>query len=167
MPVRLLILLLIVPVAACTRPGGPLPSLAPRPGETIDPRIPVETAEPATTADPALVARLEAQVTQARAGHAAFLEAAALAERRVAVAGAPQSESWVAAQQAISAAVAARRPTTLALGDIDEIAATLIAQEGWIAPADQAAIAAAAARVTELDRVQAARIDSFRARLGG
>ena len=82
-------------------------------------------------------------------------------------AGSSQSESWVLAQQAVSAAVAARAPTTRALGDIDEIAATELARRGGIAPANLAAIEAAAAEVGAIDRRQAEAIDDLEARLGG
>lgn len=158
-------LLLLLSAAACAPPGDS-PSLAPRPAEAIDPRLPVEEAPVVGTVDPALAARLSQLVAEARAGDSAFREAAAIAERLIAAAGAPQSESWVAAQQAVSVAVAARASTTRAMGDIDELAATMVAQRGWIAPADQAAIEAAAAQVWRISSDQAKRIDSMRARLG-
>lgn len=154
-------------LAGCTQPGGPFPSLAPRAAETIDPRIPVEAVPAAVAADPLLASRLNELVAQARAGDAAFGLAAAAAERLIAVAGAAQGESWVAAQQALSAAVAARAPTTGAMGDINELAATAIAQRGWIPPANRSAIEAAAALVGEVERAQASRIDAMSARLGG
>nr|MBA3511606.1 hypothetical protein [Sphingomonas sp.] len=78
-----------------------------------------------------------------------------------------QSESWVVAQQALSAAVAARGPTTRALGDIDALAASALARQGGIAPADLAAIEAAAAQVGALDRRHSQTIDALQARLGG
>lgn len=160
--------LLIVPLAAaCAQPGGPAPSLAPRAAEAIDPRVPVESVVRQGTVDPVLAAQLADLLAQARAGNAAFSEAAAAAERLVAAAGAPQGESWVAAQQAISVAVAAKERTTLALGQIDAITANRIAQRGWIEPADQAAIAATASEVASIERSQAALIDVLRSRLPG
>ena len=133
----------------------------------IDPRIPVGETPVAGVVDPGLAGRLNELVAQARIGDAAFEDAAAAAERLIAAAGARQGESWVAAQQALSAAIAARAPTTRASGDIDELAAAAIAQRGWIPPADQAAIEAAAAQVGQIERAQAARIDLMQARLGG
>ena len=53
-----------------------------------------------------------------------------LIERLARAAGSPQGESWVAAQQALSAAQAARGPTTRALGDIDGLAAAALEQRG-------------------------------------
>ncbi|HEV2124256.1 MAG TPA: hypothetical protein VGW38_15980, partial [Chloroflexota bacterium] len=140
-------LLLMISAAGCTQPGDPAPSLAPRAGETIDPRIPVEGTSGTGVVDPALASRLSELVAQARMGDAAFVNAAAVAERLIAAADARQSESWVAAQQALSAVVAARGPTTRAAGDIDALAAAAIAERSWIPPADQAAIEAAAAQV--------------------
>ena len=166
MRIRLPLLLLMASTAGCTQPGGPAPSLAPR-GEGIDPRISVGGAPAPGTVDTALATRLNELVAQARTGDAAFGSAAAAAERLIAIAGPPQSESWVAAQQALSVVVAARAPTTRAMGDIDALAAATIAEKGWIPPADQAAIEAAAAQVWALASRQAARIDAMRARVGG
>ena len=81
-------------------------------------------------------------------------------------AGPPQSESWIAAQQALSAAQAAREPTTRALGDIDALAAGTIAETGGISAADRAAIESSGWAVTTIDRMQAARLDAIQARLG-
>jgi len=164
---RILSLFPLLMIAACTAPAVNAPSLAPRAAEAIDPRLPIAEAAPAGPASPALVARLEAMVGRARQGDAAFQAAAGEAERLAAAAGEPQSESWVVAQQALSAAVAAREPVTQALGDIDGIGAAELASKGVVAPADQAALAAAAATVGEIDRRQAALIDRLQRRLGG
>src|SRR5688500_412328 len=116
-------LLAILAIAGCSTPPGPVPSLAPRAAEAIDPRVPVGEGEPLRSVDAALAARLAELVGLARQGDSAFTAAAGEAQRLAAAAGAPQSESWVVAQQAVSAAVAARAPTTRALGDIDALAA--------------------------------------------
>jgi len=89
------------------------------------------------------------------------------AERLAAAAGAAQSETWIAAQEALTAAIAARRPTATALGDIDEIAATSLQTNRGIAPNDLAAIQRAAAEVGTLDRRQAERVDAIQRRLAG
>ena len=164
---RILPFPLLLTIAACTAPAMNAPSLAPRAAEAIDPRLPIAEAAPSGPASPALVTRLEALIGQARQGDSAFQAAAAEAEQLAAGAGEPQSESWVAAQQALSAAVAARAPVTQALGDIDGIGAAELASKGAVAPADQAALAAAAAAVSEIDRRQAALIDRLQRRLGG
>ena len=164
---RLLPLALLPLIAACTTPAVHAPSLAPRAAESIDPRLPIAESVPAGPASPALVARLDALVGEARQGDSAFQVAAGEAERLAAAAGDAQSESWVVAQQALSAAVAAREPVTKALGDIDGLGSAELAAKGSVAPADQAALAAAAATVGEIDRRQAELIDRLQRRLGG
>ena len=158
--------ILICILAGCTAPGAPAPSLAPRAAEAIDPRVPVKSAVVIGAVDPTLSARLAGLVAEARNGNVAFEAAAGEAERVASQAGEPRSESWVAAQQALSAAVAAREPVTRALGDIDAIAAVQLAARGGIAPADLSAVQTAAAEVGEIDRRQAAQIEALQARLG-
>ena len=116
--------------------------------------------------DPALAGRLGALVAQARDGDAAFGPAIAQAERAANSAGAPQSESWIAAQQALSAAVAARAPTVHALGDIDALGADKLQGQGGLAPADLSAIQQASATVGAIDQRQADRIAAIQRRLG-
>ena len=159
-------LLLVLALSACTAPGGPYPSLHPRAAEAIDPRVPVVRPTNDRPAGAALTARLAALVDQAQGGDTGFEGAASEAERLAANAGAPQTESWIAAQEALTAAIAARRPTATALGDIDEIAATALQTQRGIAPNDLAAIKSAAERVGAMDRHQAERIDAIQKRLG-
>ena len=159
-------LLPIMLLSACSAPGGPYPSLQPRAAEAIDPRVPVVRPINNRAATASLVNRLSALVDQARSGNSAFDAAASDAERLAAAAGAPQSESWIAAQEALTAAIAARKPTGSALGDIDEIGATALQTQGGIAPNDLAAIRRAAAEVGSLDQRQAARVDAIQKRLG-
>ena len=156
--------------AALTGCAGPLrepPSLATRAAEAIDPRVPVPEAPVQTQASADLVQRLGALVAEAVAGDAAFQAVAANAERLAASAGAPESESWIVAQQALSAAVAARAPVTLALGEVDALAATRIQRLGGISAADMAAISAASTRLADIDAREAAMIDRLQARLRG
>ncbi len=160
-------LLPILAIAGCSTPPGPVPSLTPRAAETIDPRVPVGDSRVQLPADAALAARLAELVGLARQGDSAFSAAAGEAQRLAAAATAPQSESWVVAQQALSAAVAARGPTTRALGDIDALAAAALVRRGVIAPADLAAIERAAAEVGAIDRRHSQVIDALQARLGG
>ncbi len=155
---------LILPVlllAACSTSGGPYPSLQPRAAESIDPRLePVRPVNDRPVA-PALAARLDALVAQARAGDAEFAPAIAEAERLAAAAGAPQSESWIAAEQAPSAGVAGRRAAAGALG------ANALQTQGGIAPNDLDAIQSAAAEVLAIARGQTSRIDATQRRSGG
>ena len=158
--------LALLALSACAAPGGPYPSLRPRAAEAIDPRVPVVRPMNDRPVTPELAARLAALVDQAQAGDVAFDGAASAAEKLAASAGAAQSESWIAAQESLSAAIAARRPTATALGDIDEIGATALQTQGGIAPNDLAAIQRAAALAGSLDQRQAQRIDAMQKRLG-
>jgi hypothetical protein len=158
--------LALLTLSACAAPGGPYPSLRPRTAEAIDPRVPAAGPVNDRPTAPALASRLSALVDQARSGNAVFDGAAADAERLAAAAGAPQSEAWITAQEALTAAIAARRPTAQALGDIDEIAATALQTQGGIAPNDLAAIQHAAALAGALDQRQAERIKALQERLG-
>src|SRR3954453_15952943 len=108
--------LLAAGLTSCAAPGGPYPSLQPRAAEAIDPRVPVERPMNDRPVTPALASRLAELVAQERSGDTAVGPAADQAEKLAAAAGAPQTEGWVAAQQALSAAVAARGPTASAVG---------------------------------------------------
>ena len=154
-------------IAGCAAPPGPVPSLVPRTAEAIDPRLPVVASGARRPADWALVARLAELTALARDGDSAFAAAAGEAQRLATAAGPPQSESWVVAQQAVSAAGAARGPPPRALGDIAALAAAALVRRGGIAPADLAAIESAAAEVGAIDRRQSRTIDTLQARLGG
>jgi len=155
-----------IAVAACSAPGGPYPSLQPRAAEAIDPRVPVVRPLNDRPVTASLAAQLSALVDQARSGNAAFDSAASQAERLAASAGAPQSEGWIAAQEALTAAIAARKRTATALGDIDGLAAAALQAQGGFAPNDLAAIKSAQAEVGALDARQSARIDAVQKRLG-
>ena len=161
---RRYLLLLPVLMAGCA-PATHAPSLALRAAEAIDPRVPVPDPQLPTVADPGLSAQLSALFAQAEAGHARFNDAAPSAWRAADSVGARQSESWIAAQQVLSALVARRGAVTRALGDIDALGAARIQRLGGIAQADMRAIEAAAGRVAEIDRAEAALIDQLQARL--
>jgi hypothetical protein len=167
MRIRLLIgLLLTSALSACASPGGPYPSLAHRAGEDVDPRVAVERPLNQRPVNAALASRLAELVAEARSGDAAFAAAADEAERLAASAGAPQSDGWIAAQQALSSAIAARGPTTAAIGDIDALGATKLQAQGGLAPNDLAAIKNAGGEVGAIDQRQADRIKAIQARLG-
>ena len=159
-------LLVLIPLSACAAPGGPYPSLQPKAAERIDPRVPVERPLNNRPASATLTARLAALVDEARSGDAAFASAADSAERLAAAAGAPQSESWIAAQEALTAAIAARKSTATALGDIDEMGARALQVQGGMAPNDLAAIDRASAEVVALNQRQVERTKSIQRRLG-
>ena len=153
-------------LGACSTPQGQYPSLAPRAAEAVDPRVPVDHPIRSGPVDSQLAAHLAALIDQAQSGDAAFRDAAATAERLAAQAGPAHSEGWVAAQQALSAAQAARAPTTRAMGDIDGLGSSALATHGGISAADKAAIEEAAAKVSQIDQVEAERLAAIQARLG-
>jgi len=159
-------LLPVAGLAACATVGGPFPSLQPRAAENIDPRAPVAGPANDRPVRSELANRLAELVAQAREGDGAFRAAAEQAERLASSAGAAQTESWVAAQEALSAAVAARAPTARALGDIDALGANALQMQGGLAPADLAAIRSAGAEVFAIDQRQAERLAAIQRRLG-
>jgi hypothetical protein len=151
--------LLLLLLSACVATPVAAPSLAPRAAEAIDPRVPVP--EPALSAapSPALVEKLRSLVAKAVAGDQAFSPLIENARLLAASAGVKESESWVVAQQALSAAVGARLPVTSAVGDIDALGAQRVQTLGGIGAADLEAINAAASKVAEIDAREAAAID--------
>ena len=156
----------VVILSGCAPVGGPFPSLQPRAAEAIDPRLPVPGAVNDRPVTPALASRLGELLAQARDGDEQFRPLAEQAERLAADAGAAQSESWVVAQQALSAAIAARGPTARALGDIDALGANRLETQGGLSPSDLTAIQEAGAQVGEIDHRQATIIEQVQRRLG-
>jgi hypothetical protein len=156
----------LLALSACAAPGGPYPSLQPRATEAIDPRVPVVRPMNDRPVSASLAGRLSALIADAESGDAAFDGAASQAERLATSAGAPQSEGWIAAEEALTVAIGARKQTATALGDIDAIAATALQTQGGIAPNDLAAIQNAAAHVAALDQRQADRVKTLQQRLG-
>ena len=163
---RKALLLTIVALSACAAPDGRYPSLQPRAAEAIDPRVPVVKPMNNRPVAPTLASNLSTLVDQARSGNAAFDSAVSHAERLAASAGAPQSEGWIAAQEALTAAIAARKTTATALGDIDGLAATALQTQRGIAPNDLVAIKNAQLVVAALDQRQSERIAAIQKRLG-
>jgi hypothetical protein len=153
-------------LGACSMTGTrPEPSLAPRAAEAIDPRVPVPGHVPSGTVDAALARQLNNLVGQARDGVGLFGTRQADAERLAAVAGPAASESWVAAEQALSRLVEQYGVTTNAAAEVDALAASRLEGQHWIRPADQQAIAAAAAEIGAISDRQAAAIGHLRDQL--
>jgi hypothetical protein len=109
--------------------------------------------------------RAEGLLVLAQSGAGAFERAMDAAERAAAAAGAPNSENWIAAQQAVSGAVAARYPATEALGNIDALVANAVQSQGGLVPTDLAAVRGIAAQISEIDAAQAARIEAVQRQL--
>ena len=160
---RLLVPLLLL--ASCTAPRVNAPSLAPRAAEAIDPRLPVPESALRTTPNATLVDQLKILVAQAETGDAQFQPLADAAQRAAASAGPAESESWIAAQQALSALQASREPITRAAADIDALGAQRIQQLGGIAAADLKVINAALAKVRMIDEREAILIKTLQDRL--
>lgn len=153
-------------LSACSKPGGPYPTLAPRPAERIDPRVAVVRPMNDRPVSASLAAQLSALVAQARSGDVAFQPLAARAEQLASGAGAPQTEGWTVAQEALSAAMAARGPTAAALADVDSLAATMLHTQGGIAPNDLDALDHAAAEIGDVAGRQTDRIRAIQRKLG-
>ena len=141
------------------------PSLARRPAEAIDPRLPIVDRSAALPADPALAAALRRIADPAFAQGRTVDAAIARAEALAGSAGAPGSESWISAQQALSAAVAAQAPVTRAIGDFDAAVTERIRSGARLVPQDLAAVRAIASELAALDRRQRAAIASVQRQL--
>jgi hypothetical protein len=174
-----LLLLTVLPalVAGCAAEGS-FPSLAPRPVEFADGDRPVppcipgaDTAAPEpspppaaeTEADPVLLARIEQLRLTAREGDSAFDQAIAEAAHAVSSAGASGSDTWIAAQVAVSEAEIARTPTTTALADLTALALEESTESAN--PLDQRAIEEATDDIRGLADRQTTRLDDLKASL--
>jgi hypothetical protein len=144
--------------------SGSYPSLAPRPGEVAESGQPVcdkpgaggcgpQATPPAppppvpAVADPAVKAQVDRLLGEAREGEAAFRAELPSIERTVAAAGPAGSDSWGAAQVALSRLEATRTPTTVAAAELDALARARVEAAPSAAQADVAAINAAAEQV--------------------
>ena len=150
-------------LGACSSTAPRTERLAPRAAESIDPRTPIPSIEPSGPASAALVAQLEAIKAPALASIGQFDQLAMLARSAAAGAGPRQSESWITAQEALSALIAAGAPVTKALGDVDALGAGKISA---LAAPDRKAIEDAAGDLTAIEQRQAATIAELIARLG-
>jgi len=156
----LLALLAAAALAGGCRAQSDFPSLAVRPIEAQDPLAePVRTA-PVVASEPALRARAAELLALARRGEAAFDRAYRPAAAAARAAGAPGSESWVAAEQALSRAEAERAPTAAALADLDALASERAALP--TNTEDFAIIRAAIEEAQTLARGQQQRYDALR-----
>ena len=154
--------LLLLPVLlAGSVSQGPFPSLAPRPGEQLAIEEPVRQA-PDVPPDPGLRLRVQELRQQAERGRQAFDAAWPAAEAAARAAGASGSDSWIAAEQAISRLEAARMQTTEALAQLDLLASGRASMP--TNPDDYQAIVGIQAVVQEIADEQQARIGRLRIR---
>jgi hypothetical protein len=152
---------LAVFAAACTTPQGGEPSLAPRAAEAIDPRLPVAEEIDPTPTDPALASRLSTLLEEARAAAAEFDSAVPSARALAQSAGAAQSESWVAAQAAMSHLERVRGPSARAAAEADALAAERLRVGRSYTAADLAALEQAAAELRAINERQIGILDSI------
>ncbi|HEV2044687.1 MAG TPA: hypothetical protein VGR05_08420 [Sphingomicrobium sp.] len=157
--------LLALGLIGCAASSATEPSLAPRPAEAIDPRLPIASEPTLGPVDAALAARLSQLVAEGNAGAATFDAQVDQARTLAEAAGPAQSESWILAQQAVSGLEGARARSTRALADVDAIAANRIQSDGGLTAADRRAVEAASAALRAVTDRQTSIIDQLAARL--
>jgi hypothetical protein len=146
-------------------PGGSAPVGCPVPRDAAAAVRPGEALVSAPPSDPAYLGRINALVTEARAGQTQFEGLLPAAQASAARAGAPGSDAWIAAQQDVSRLEAARGRTVQALSELDALGVQP-AQGGPVSPADYAALLEAADQVRAITEAQDAAIDAISDQLG-
>jgi hypothetical protein len=154
-PFRALALAAAALLAGCVS-EGPFPSLAPRPDERLSIDEP-ERAAPQIANDSALGVRVNGLLAEARAGDAVFERDYDAAARAASRAGPEGSDSWMAAQQALSRAEAARGRTGSAVAELHQLAVTRADQP--VSEADRAMLAAAIDQADGIVAAQQARLN--------
>jgi hypothetical protein len=135
---------------------GPFPSLAPRPEERLTIEEPVREA-PVVPDDPVMQTRIAALIDEARQGERTFDADYGAAARTMGRAGSTGSDSWIAAQQALSRIEAARGRTSDAATELHQLALERSGQA--MSAADRQALDDAVAEADRLVAGQQARID--------
>ena len=113
--------------------------------------------------DPALRARIAELVALARRGERDFDAAFGAAQAAAGRAGAQGSESWIAAQEALSRLEAARAETTRALADLDRLA--IDRADRATNAEDHSALLAGIAQAEAIASGQQSRLDRLRTAL--
>ena len=166
LPFSLTALLALGLLGACSKSTLNPPSLAPRAAEKIDPRIPVEHPIVKRGANLTLAAKLAALLNQAEDGDRAYRAALGPAQTAVRAAGAARSESWITAQQQLSALESARAATTRAAAAIDALAGDAVKADRGIDADELYAIQRASQEADAMAARQASEIAALAARLG-
>ncbi|NNC72292.1 MAG: hypothetical protein HKN78_05380 [Sphingomonadaceae bacterium] len=148
-------------LAACGVSESNPPSLAYRNVEGIMNRPMRAIAPVASASDPALASRIAELVAQAEGGQGDFAAALPRTRSAVSAAGGAESESWIAAQLALSVLDSSRSETVAALVELDAIFA---AQTSAGEPAETERLLTARERVIALYQGQA---ESYEALLAG
>ncbi len=128
------------------------PSLLPRAAESADIDAPAPPAPPPVAADAAQAALIARLIDQAKRGNADFEKILPTASTNAA----PQSEAWIAAQNARSAVDIARGPTLDALSALDAAIGGAV-DKGQ----DTAALTAARGEVQAIYDRQGVRLDAL------
>lgn len=158
-------LLGVLTLAACADRGD-YPSLRPRPFEVAGGVAPLPPAPPAPPARPEVVARVAALVGRAEEGQRAFVRELAATRPAVARAGAADSETWIRAQQQVSALDASREATVSAMAELDALTLSGVDAAGMtLGENDLAAIREGSERIAALLEAQHAAIASLSATL--
>jgi hypothetical protein len=145
-------------LGACTA-SSTGPSLAPRAVETRGLEEPVAPTVAAQPADAALRGKIDAALADVRNGQTAFAALLPRAQAAADGAGAAGSESWLSAQQLVSALEGARGPSPAGLATIDELLTARLAAGDTAGTAELEAARAEALPIVEaqdqaLDRLQ-------------
>lgn len=146
-------------LGGCASHDGEFPSLAQRPAEReyAAEQLAPPKVRPPLPDDPAVAARAGAFVAAAREAEGAFAGAYQTAAAAAGRAGAPGSDNWVVAQQAVSRAVAAQAPLARVVGELGDYAAAR-ARQTPISPGDVERLQAASAEVQRIVESQADRL---------
>ena len=148
-------------VAACAQDSA-APSLARRPIESRDLNAPPPAPVPPAAADASLQGEVATLVERAESGERAFAALLPRARAAAAAAGPEASESWIAAQQQLSALESARAETGAALAQVDALIAERVLARS---DAGIAELQAAAARIGALAEAQQDAIDGVKERI--
>lgn len=138
-----------------------MPSLAARPAEAVDPRVPVNRPAEIGAVDPQLAALLATAVAQAQGSQAEFDVRVGEAQRLAPAAGSVGSESWIAAQAALSRLVEQQGVAIDAAADVDGYAGERLHTQRWLNPANQQAIGDTAAQIATITAAQAVVINTL------
>lgn len=156
--------LLIAPLllAGCANSADVGPSLARRPIESRNLSEPIREATPPVAAEAPLRSEIADLLIRARTGERDFNALLPRAEAAASASGSEGSESWITAQQLVSALEGAREATTGALGRLDALLAQQVLAQN---EAGLAELQSAQQEVAALAETQQARIDSLQAQI--
>ena len=157
---RAFILALLILPSCAPSSGGP--SLARRPIESRDLAEPVAVESAPVATDPELAAQIDGLVNRARVGERDFFALLPRAQAAASAAGTQGSESWITAQQLLTALEGAREATSNALTRLDALLAARVLAGN---DAGLAELQSAQRDVGALSEQQQQRFDQLQARI--